>query len=125
MFSPLLEPLTEVRPLQKKGSNQANANGEYSRYRVFHRYAEWKRVQLTNATAEPMANLLKRSAYLSLCVLVDGVILPWIILILNRSFISGLVFACLLIVAVALEYLVYGRLNLGSKDVPDLKSQRY
>lgn len=77
---------------------------------LMFRYSRWKRRSLEDIATAPLSVLAVRSLYLCACILFDGVILPWIIMIPEGGF-SLPLFAVLLVPAVAAEVLGYRRLR--------------
>lgn len=57
----------------------------------------------------PIKQLAVRTAYASACVVADGVLLPWIVVALNRSSLSLALFAFAVVAAIAMEAYVYGK----------------
>ena len=61
----------------------------------------------------PIRLLVLRTIFLTGCILIDGVFLPWIVIALNRAIISYALFAIGLVVAVFLEARFYFRWKKG------------
>lgn len=75
-------------------------------------YSRWRLRRLTRIVQVPLSMLALESLFLSLAVLLDAVVLPWIVAILAGTF-SYALFAVLLIPAFAAEAIVYRRLRRG------------
>ena len=78
------------------------------------RYSRWKRRSLEDIAQEPLSTLALRNAYLCACILLDGVILPWIVVVLGGGF-SLLLFTLLFIPAVAAETALYRRMKAAAR----------
>ncbi len=78
-------------------------------------YSRWKTRRLVAMDATPLSALALQTLYLSGCILADGVLLPWIVTLLDGDF-SFLLFALLLIPALALEAVGYRRLKASPQQ---------
>lgn len=77
---------------------------------MMHRYSRWKLKRLASMADEPLSTLALRNLYLSACVLLDGVLLPWVVVVAQGPF-SFLLFAILLAPILLGEGIVYRRLT--------------
>lgn len=77
--------------------------------RLLKRYSRWRKRRLENIVELPLSKLALRTAFVSACIVIDGVLLPWIIVALNRSLLSLAMFAVSIVTAVAIEAYVYRR----------------
>jgi hypothetical protein len=59
---------------------------------LLRRYSEWKRRRLVNDSQLPFNHLIIKTTFFTACILVDGVVLPWIVIALQRTFVSYLLF---------------------------------
>ena len=82
---------------------------------LMRRYSRWKRERLVEIAELPLSALALRNLFLSVCILVDGVVLPWVVAVALGGF-SFLLFTLLLIPAVALESVLYRRMKAPNKD---------
>jgi hypothetical protein len=73
---------------------------------LMHRYSRWKLKRLATMADEPLSTVALRNLYLSACVLLDGVLLPWVVVVAQGGF-SFLPFAILLVPTVLGEWIVY------------------
>lgn len=73
-------------------------------------YSRWKTRRLIAMDATPLHVLALQTAYLSACILVDGVLVPWAVAIFQGEF-SFLLFAVLLVPAIAAEFIGYRSLR--------------
>ena len=95
----------------KESEAEEDPEGEYRGIdSLMHRYSRWKIKRLTRAADEPLTALTLRTLYLSACILLDGVFLPWIVMILEGGF-SLLLFSVLLVPTVVVEWTVYRRMT--------------
>lgn len=74
------------------------------------RYSRWKERRLIETAKLPLSALALRSGYLSACILLDGVFLPWIVMLLAGGF-SFAPFAVSLLPIVVLEGLLYRKIK--------------
>jgi len=77
---------------------------------MMHRYSRWKLKRLASLANEPLSTLALRNLYLSACVLLDGVFLPWVVVVAQGGF-SFLLFAILLAPVLLGEGIAYRRLT--------------
>jgi hypothetical protein len=77
--------------------------------RLLMKYSQWRRRRLVAESNVPIRLLALRTVFLTGCVLVDGVFLPWIVIALNRAIFSYALFATALVLAVFLEARFYFR----------------
>jgi hypothetical protein len=82
---------------------------------MMHRYSRWKLKRLANMADEPLSTLALRNLYLSACVLLDGVFLPWVVVVAQGGF-SFLLFAILLVPTLLGEGIVYRRLSAPHRE---------
>jgi len=73
------------------------------------RYSRWRRSRLVAESKLPFRLLLLRTAYFTSCVLVDGVLLPWTIVGLNRTAFAYAAFAVVIVLALSLQVWFYKR----------------
>jgi hypothetical protein len=78
------------------------------------RYSRWRRQRLVTLSETPLAILTLQTLYLSACILADGVLLPWVVTILEGGF-SWLLFAVLLVPVLAAESILYRRVKAPGK----------
>lgn len=74
------------------------------------RYSRWRRARLTAMAEMPLSLLGLQTLYLSACILLDGVVLPWIVTLLGGGF-SYLLFVLLLLPTLAAESVLYRRVK--------------
>ena len=74
------------------------------------RYSRWRRKRLVSMVEVPLTTLTLRTLYLSGCILLDGVCLPWIATMPDGGF-SYPFFAALLLPSLVIEALVYRRMT--------------
>lgn len=74
------------------------------------RYSRWKERRLIETAQLPLSDLALRSGYLSACVLLDGVFLPWVLILLAGGF-SFALFSVALLPIVVLEALLYRKIK--------------
>ena len=74
------------------------------------RYSRWRRQRLVTLTEVPLSTLTLRTLALSGFILVDGVLLPWVVTVLEGTF-SFLLFAILFVPLIAAEAMVYRRMK--------------
>lgn len=77
--------------------------------RLLMKYSQWGRRRLVAESKVPIRLLVLRTVFLTGCILVDGVFLPWIVIALNRAIFSYALFAAGLVLAVFLEARFYFR----------------
>jgi len=76
---------------------------------LLRRYSEWRRRRLVNDSQLPFNHLIIKTTYFAACILVDGVVLPWIVIALQRTFLSYLLFMlCLGLILLAQVRLYFG-----------------
>ena len=80
---------------------------------LMFRYSRWKRRSLEEIAEAPLSALALRTLYLCGCILIDGVILPWILTIPDGGF-SLVWFAVLLVPALAGEVVGYHKLKAAA-----------
>ncbi len=90
---------------------------------VLNKYSRWRRNDLLMTSKLSMKHLLLRTIYLTACILADGAILPAIIIAMNRTAASYLVFIVALGFAIFLESRFYLKWKarwkeLGALPVP-------
>jgi hypothetical protein len=78
---------------------------------VLNKYSRWRRNGLLMTSKLSMKHLLLRTIYLTACILADGAILPVIIIAMNRTPVSYVVF----IVALGFAIFVQSRFYLKWK----------
>lgn len=81
------------------------------------RYSRWRRQRLADLAEAPLSTLALRTLFLSACILFDGVLLPWVVTILDGGF-SLLLFTVLLSPIVAAEALVYRKMRRRGRATP-------
>ncbi len=79
-----------------------------------HRYSRWRERRLTHLAEMPLSSLAVQTLFLSLCILLDGVVLPWIVVLVAADF-SYPLFLLLLVPSLAAEGFVHLRLKAGEK----------
>jgi len=77
---------------------------------LMRRYSRWRLQRLARIADESLTALTLRNLYLSACVLLDGVFLPWAVIILEGGF-SFLLFAVLLVPTLLVEAILYRRMT--------------
>jgi hypothetical protein len=77
---------------------------------LMRRYSRWRRERLVTLAEVPLSTLTLQSLYLSVCVLADGILLPWLASVLDGGF-SWLLFVVLLVPALAAESVLYRRMK--------------
>jgi hypothetical protein len=82
---------------------------------MMHRYSRWKLNRLARMADEPLSALALRNLYLSACVLLDGVVLPWFVVLAQGGF-SFLLFAILLVPTLLVEGIVYRRFTMPHRE---------
>jgi hypothetical protein len=91
-----------------KGGRNSTSNDKPDRItKLLMDYSRWRRRRLLAESKLPMKLLILRTTYFSGCVLMDGVFLPWIIIGLNRTILSYVIFTAVLALAVFLEVRFY------------------
>ena len=90
---------------------------------VLNKYSRWRRNGLLMTSKLSMRHLLLRTIYLTACILADGVILPVIIIAMNRTAVSYLVFIVALGFAIFLQSRFYLKWKarwkeLGGRTIP-------
>ncbi len=81
------------------------------------RYSRWRERRLTHLAAVPLSSLAVQNLVLCLCILLDGVFLPWIVVLVAGGFSSPL-FALLLVPSVIAEGVVYRRMKARDASAP-------
>lgn len=74
--------------------------------RLMMRYSRWRRRRLTSLTEVPLATLGLQTLYLCVCILADGILLPWAVEAIAGGF-SLLPFVAIFVPAAVVEALVY------------------
>ncbi len=74
------------------------------------RYSRWRERRLMHMAELPLSSLAAQNLFLCLCILVDGVLLPWIVVVLAGDF-SYAWYGVLLLPSVVGEGLVYQRMK--------------
>jgi hypothetical protein len=82
---------------------------------MMKRYSRWKLKRLASMADEPLSTLALRNLYLSACVLLDGVLLPWVVVVAQSGF-SFLLFAILFVPTVLGEGIVYRRMTAPHRE---------
>jgi hypothetical protein len=77
--------------------------------RLLMRYSKWKRERLLVESRLPMRLLILRSIFLTGCILLDGVFLPWIIIGSDGTTLGYMLFLFVFVVAVFLQAKFYFR----------------
>lgn len=80
-----------------------------------HRYSRWKERRLTHMAELPLPTLALQSLYLCVCILLDGVLLPWVVVAVASGF-SDALFAVLLVPVIVAEGVVYQRMK--AREIP-------
>ncbi len=79
------------------------------------RYSRWRERRLTDLASVPLSSLAVQNLFLCICILLDGVLLPWIVILITGGF-SYPLFALLLVPSVLAEGVLYQKLK--ARDVP-------
>ncbi len=80
------------------------------------RYSRWRERRLMHMAEMPLSSLAFQNLFLCLCILVDGVLLPWIAVLLAGDF-SYAWFGVLLLPSIVGEGLVYQKVRApGTRD---------
>ncbi|MGA2971280.1 MAG: hypothetical protein ABSE39_01500 [Candidatus Bathyarchaeia archaeon] len=87
---------------------------------VLNKYSRWRRNGLLMTSKLSMKHLLLRTIYLTACILADGAILPVIIIAMNRTAVSYLVFIVALGFAIFLESRFYLKWKARWKELGGL-----
>lgn len=74
------------------------------------RYSRWRERRLTHLAETPLSSLALQNLFLCVCILIDGVLIPWIVVLLEGDF-SLALFAVLFVPSVVAEGLVYLRIK--------------
>lgn len=74
------------------------------------RYSRWRQRRLIHLAQVPLSSLALENLFLCLCILVDGVFLPWVVVLIADAF-SYVLLALLLAPSLAAEYLIYRRMK--------------
>lgn len=82
---------------------------------MMHRYSRWRLKRLARMADEPLSTLALRNLYLSACVLLDGVILPWIVMVVQGAF-SFLLFGVLFVPTLVVELVLYRRMTAPHRE---------
>jgi hypothetical protein len=80
-----------------------------------HRYSRWKRRRLVSLNETSVAVIGIRTLYLCACILLDGVMLPWAVVVLVGAF-SYPLFAGLVLPAIVVEALLYQRMKAVDRE---------
>ncbi len=78
------------------------------------RYSRWRERWLTNLAAMPLSSLAVQNLFLCVCILLDGVLRPWIVILITAGF-SYALFAVLLVPSLVVEGYLYQKLK--ARDV--------
>lgn len=70
-------------------------------------YGNWRRKQVKELADTPLRSLALKSLFYVLCITVDGILIPSVILIFDRTAVAYILFGALLISAVAAESFLY------------------
>lgn len=70
------------------------------------RYSHWRERRLTQLAETPLSSLALQNLFLCVCILLDGVLLPWVVVLVAGDF-SYVLFAILFFPSVVAEGLVY------------------
>lgn len=76
------------------------------------RYSRWRERRLTHLAAIPLSSLALQNLFLCACILVDGVLLPWLVVLLAGGF-SYVIFTLILAPGIVAEGFVYQRMKAG------------
>lgn len=76
---------------------------------LLNAYGRWRKKRIREIVDAPLRSLALKSLFFVVCIVVDGVMVPSVILIFGRSFFAYLLFGALFILAVAAEAYLYGR----------------
>lgn len=100
--------------------NREDANRKKRNYvdETLHRYSEWYRRRVENLSSSSLKTLAIKSCFLTVAIIIDGVILPSIIILLNRTLLSFALFGILLFSALIAEAFTYQRLRIGARKAP-------
>ncbi len=74
------------------------------------RYSRWRERRLTHMAELPLSSLALQNLFLCLCILFDGVFLPWIVVLVAGGF-SYALLGLLLLPSLVAEGLVYRRIK--------------
>jgi len=75
--------------------------------KILMKYSRWRRKRFVAESKVPLRLLLLRTGFLTGCILIDGVLLPWVITIMNRSILSYALFVAAFGLAVFLQARFY------------------
>ncbi len=74
------------------------------------RYSRWRERRLTHMAELPLSSLVLQNLFLCLCILFDGVFLPWVVVLIAGGF-SYAWLGLLLLPSLVAEGLVYRRIK--------------
>lgn len=81
------------------------------------RYSRWRERRLTHLAAVPLSSLAVQNLFLCVCILLDGVFVPWIVVVVMGSF-SYVLFALLLVPSFVVEAFLYKKLKARDASAP-------
>jgi len=87
---------------------------------ALRRYSDSRKKHLLTDSKLPMKCLVFRAVYITACILVDGLLLPWIVIELGRTFLSYLIFILCLSAIVLAQVRFYSKIGATWKKSAEL-----
>jgi len=87
---------------------------------ALRRYSDSRKKRLLTDSKLPMKCLVFRAVYITACILVDGLLLPWIVIELRRTFLSYLIFILCLSAIVLAQVRLYSKIGATWKKSAEL-----